>query len=53
MLTVLMPLTTLFERIAPAGFTMGELPPALSVGGNVSATTADEVVVVLLFLMLS
>jgi hypothetical protein len=44
---------TLFVRVAPAGLTMGELPPALSVGGKVSATTADEIVVELLFLMLS
>ena len=44
---------TLFERVAPAGFTMGELPPELSVGGNVSATTADETVLELLFLMLT
>ena len=53
MVTVLTPLTTLFERVAPAGFTMGELPPALRVGGNVSLTTADEIVVALLFLMVS
>ena len=49
--TVLRPLT-LFERVAPAGFTMGEVPPALSVGGKVSITAADEGVVLLLFVML-
>ena len=53
MVTVLTPLTTLFKRVAPAGFTIGELPPALSVGGNVSATTADEIVVVAIVLDLS